>query len=151
MSKSIGSLILGVLFVFAFLIFSFKQISAQQGCCSWHGGISYCDAFVGRYVCNDGTYSPSCGCVAVPPLPLNTNNNLNWCGYGAWFTTQKMAQNDLDTAYKNIFQKGRDSGFEACHQQEQEAASGRTVLITMGALFVFLVGFFIGRGKRNKD
>lgn len=42
---------------------------AQQGCCSWHGGISYCDSSVGRYVCNDGTYSPSCGCYRITPDP----------------------------------------------------------------------------------
>ncbi len=39
-----------------------SPVSAQQGCCSWHGGISHCDSSVGRYVCSDGTYSPSCGC-----------------------------------------------------------------------------------------
>lgn len=34
---------------------------AKRGCCSWHGGVSHC-AENGRYVCNDGTYSPSCTC-----------------------------------------------------------------------------------------
>ena len=34
---------------------------ANQDCCSWHGGISHCGSN-GRYVCNDGTYSPSCTC-----------------------------------------------------------------------------------------
>jgi len=40
--------------------------TAKSGCCSWHGGVSYCDTSVGRYVCNDGTYSPSCGCYQKP-------------------------------------------------------------------------------------
>jgi len=39
---------------------------AKSGCCSWHGGVSYCDTSVGRYVCNDGTHSPSCGCSRTP-------------------------------------------------------------------------------------
>ena len=33
---------------------------AQQGCCSWHGGVCGCNN--GRKVCCDGTYSPSCTC-----------------------------------------------------------------------------------------
>ena len=41
--------------------------SARRGCCSWHGGIDYCDTSVGRYVCNDGSYSPTCGCRRKPP------------------------------------------------------------------------------------
>lgn len=34
--------------------------AAQQGCCSWHGGVCGCQG--GRVVCCDGRYSPSCGC-----------------------------------------------------------------------------------------
>lgn len=37
----------------------------KSGCCSWHGGVSHCDTAVGTYVCNDGTYSPTCGCERV--------------------------------------------------------------------------------------
>lgn len=37
------------------------HVEAKSGCCSWHGGVSYCGDN-GRYVCNDGTYSPSCTC-----------------------------------------------------------------------------------------
>jgi hypothetical protein len=40
---------------------------ARQGCCSWHGGVSYCDTSIGIYVCRDGTHSPSCGCYKKPP------------------------------------------------------------------------------------
>lgn len=38
------------------------DIEFTRGCCSHHRGVSYCDSSVGRLVCNDGTYSPSCGC-----------------------------------------------------------------------------------------
>lgn len=47
------------------------DVVAQRGCCSWHDGIAYCDTSVGRYVCNDGTYSPTCECQYVnynPPV-----------------------------------------------------------------------------------
>jgi hypothetical protein len=40
-----------------------EQIEIQQsGCCSWHGGIWYCDPVSGRWVCQDGTLSPTCHC-----------------------------------------------------------------------------------------
>jgi hypothetical protein len=35
---------------------------ARRGCCSWHDGVCGCDRNVGRLICCDGTYSPSCGC-----------------------------------------------------------------------------------------
>lgn len=38
-------------------------LSAQRGCCSWHGGVSG-RCYQGRVVCNDGTLSPSCRCRA---------------------------------------------------------------------------------------
>jgi hypothetical protein len=52
-------------FLFFFLI-NISPVFAARGCCSWHGGVDYCDTKVGRYVCNDGTYSPSCGCYREP-------------------------------------------------------------------------------------
>ena len=55
-----------VLTIIGFLIPS--NALAQRGCCSWHDGVSYCDTSVGRYVCNDGTYSPSCGCYRAPQV-----------------------------------------------------------------------------------
>lgn len=46
---------------------------ATSGCCSWHGGESYCDYSTNRWVCGDGTYSPSCTCgggyYAAPVIP----------------------------------------------------------------------------------
>ena len=54
----------GLLFwAFTFLVGLMLTPSAEakRGCCSWHGWVSYC-ASNGRYVCNDGTYSPSCTC-----------------------------------------------------------------------------------------
>ncbi len=38
----------------------YYNCNIRQGCCSHHGGVSYCDHSLGRAVCNDGTYSPSC-------------------------------------------------------------------------------------------
>lgn len=62
-----------ILLFFLFLVFSLLILSpeaeARRGCCSWHGGVSYCDVSVGKFVCNDGTYSPTCACQYIPPKP----------------------------------------------------------------------------------
>ena len=59
-----------ILFFFISLIFlGSNKALATSGCCSWHQGVSYCDTSVGRYVCGDGSYSPSCGCAYYPPVP----------------------------------------------------------------------------------
>ena len=50
-----------IVFSILFNISFIAQVEARRGCCSWHGGVSGC-ASNGRIVCNDGTYSPSCGC-----------------------------------------------------------------------------------------
>lgn len=59
------------LFILAFF-FMPNGIGAKQGCCSWHGGVAGCDTSVGRQVCNDGTYSPSCTCAYIPNTPTPT-------------------------------------------------------------------------------
>ncbi len=50
--------------IFLLVVFSLfvgvSSVSAGRGCCSHHGGQSYCSN--GRWVCRDGTYSPSCTC-----------------------------------------------------------------------------------------
>jgi len=33
-----------------------------QGCCSWHGGVAYCNTFTRRLICQDGQPSPKCEC-----------------------------------------------------------------------------------------
>lgn len=33
----------------------------EQGCCSYHGGVSYCQ-YDNHVICKDGTISPSCMC-----------------------------------------------------------------------------------------
>lgn len=58
--------------LFSLMVFSFVAMApsalAGRGCCSWHGGQSYC-ASNGRWVCQDGTYSPSCTCTPPPTNP----------------------------------------------------------------------------------
>lgn len=57
---------INVFLIFISLALSIPDAEAQRGCCSWHGGVGYCDSSVGRQVCRDGTYSPSCVCEYIP-------------------------------------------------------------------------------------
>ncbi len=111
MQKALSStLLLLAVFLFAGL----KPVEAQRGCCSWHGGVSYCDSSAGRYVCNDGTYSPSCGCAYSPqvytppvyipptatptPIPLRVNATYELspttCTYTVIATWEKPSDYD---------------------------------------------------------
>jgi hypothetical protein len=59
------------LFIFVLLICLHSSVLATRGCCSYHGGVSYCDSSTGRYVCADGTYSPSCTCWKQEYIPIS--------------------------------------------------------------------------------
>ena len=67
-----------VLLMILIILFPFS-VDAKSGCCSWHGGVSHC-AENGRYVCNDGTYSPTCTCRSTVTYKYGcTNKNaLNY-------------------------------------------------------------------------
>ncbi len=49
-----------VLLTSILMFIGMQKVSAGRGCCSHHGGQAYCSN--GRWVCNDGTYSPTCTC-----------------------------------------------------------------------------------------
>ena len=50
---------------------------ARRGCCSWHGGVARCDAQVGRLVCRDGTFSPSCLCPKAVTSSIVTRSTID--------------------------------------------------------------------------
>ncbi len=49
-----------VLLASIIMFIGMQEVSAGRGCCSHHGGQAYCSN--GRWVCNDGTVSPTCTC-----------------------------------------------------------------------------------------
>ncbi|MCI9585028.1 MAG: hypothetical protein HFH45_00080 [Bacilli bacterium] len=54
--------VVGCMVVFVCLVlFTPLVVNAQRGCCSSHGGVDYCGSG-GKYICKDGTTSPSCTC-----------------------------------------------------------------------------------------
>lgn len=58
--------------LFVFYFFFPNYLFAKSGCCSWHKGVCSCDTSVGRQICCDGTYSPSCTCAYIAPAPVYT-------------------------------------------------------------------------------
>lgn len=59
------------IFLIALLLFV-TPINASRGCCSHHGGISYCGDN-GYYICNDNTRSPSCRCSYINDVSGDNN------------------------------------------------------------------------------
>lgn len=73
---------------------------ASRGCCSNHGGQNYCDTSVGKWVCNDGAYSPSCTCQEI-----NSNNetaNKNYSSFNKINNCKEKTNNENENNF-NIF------------------------------------------------
>lgn len=87
------------LFIILLTGFSLFPLGAQarSGCCSWHGGVAYCDTSVGTYVCNDGSYSPSCGCAYYPPAPVCPQASLG--NKGSWTFTSNGCNQDINFSW----------------------------------------------------
>ena len=77
MKKTLPTIIILLSLITMFFLLILSKTYANRGCCSNHGGQSYCDKD-GRIVCNDGTYSPSCICDQNEVL--NKNDNVNNSG-----------------------------------------------------------------------
>ena len=86
---------------------------AGRGCCSWHGGQSYCDVNTGRWVCNDGTYSPTCMCnyiptytptyqpVYTPPAPVKPEYDYEWVSQSDYPTIGQGAKTTMTLKVRN--------------------------------------------------
>ncbi len=82
--------IVGCLVVFVCLIlFAPLIVNAQRGCCSSHGGIAYCGSG-GKYICKDGTTSPSCTCSGGSSSNSNTSSNNS--GSRSYSNSQSVIQ-----------------------------------------------------------
>ncbi len=67
-----------ILFITPIVFILPLNVYAGRGCCSWHGGQNYCDTKTGRWVCNDGTYSPSCTCEIAKVYGCTDQNATNY-------------------------------------------------------------------------
>lgn len=66
-----------IFLIISLLFIDMSITHASRGCCSHHGGQDYCDTAVGKWVCKDGTYSPTCACKNLKNNNSNSNNTNN--------------------------------------------------------------------------
>lgn len=128
MKRVVRSLIIGLI-VFCIPVL---YVYAGRGCCSHHGGQAYCSN--GRWVCRDGTYSPTCTCSGgytttrattkkqiygcVNSNAINYNSNANISDGSCLFEktevkTEKIShetkvQGDTKSGDKKVIQEGKD-------------------------------------------
>ena len=95
-------------FIFLVNLSIFSTCLATSGCCSWHGGVDYCDTKTGRQVCNDGTYSPSCTCDKEEPPKPKISSYETKESEPILFETQQIDDNNLDIGKEEIRQEGEN-------------------------------------------
>lgn len=89
-----------ILLLFFFII---PYAKANQGCCSWHGGISYCGDN-GYYICADGTQSPSCKCQSIEL----TDTSCNYEGYVSKINSLISEKNSLEQEIAKLKEEKQD-------------------------------------------
>jgi hypothetical protein len=143
MDKSLKKLFLGILFLAVFLL-GVDKVGAAAGCCSWHGGVSYCDSSVGKQVCNDGSYSPSCTCAKDQEKKNETISqqaqqlsDKKWCGAGAVFENEDDAKKSL-TEYT---EKAKEPLKNDIARLDQEKKNNKITLYVLLAIVIALVTY----------
>ncbi len=132
--KHLRNIFLASLIYFLVASFYSPLAIARSGCCSWHGGVSGCDTSVGRQVCNDGTYSPSCTCIYVcfplPDVPKNAswvftqNNNCNQDVDITWDKTQNSSYFSVSLAKSAGINPGPNSDTSTNNYRFTDIESG---------------------------
>lgn len=120
-----------------------QKTYAGRGCCSWHGGQSYCGNN-GKWICKDGTESPSCSCSTNANEKSENNENGN----------------DNDTVYNAVtgqFESNQDTVIEHLKDEKQELIeknkklqNDKNILFTSLMLlgFTFIL-YIISKKKEN--
>lgn len=136
----------------AVFLFGADKVGAAAGCCSWHGGVSYCDTSVGKQVCNDGSHSPSCTCAKDPETKKNEVasqsvqqlSDKKWCGVGAVFENEDDAKKSL-TEYT---EKVKEPLKNDIARLDQEKKTNKITLYVLLAIVIVLV-FYLSFNKKQ--
>lgn len=119
-----------VIVFFYFFICSNELTFARrgwQGCCSWHGGITY-QCVDGHMLCNDGTLSPSCLC--EDPSPLSTMQSPSYpFPYNTKYTFQDWNVNTHviegnNNAFIEAYTYYKGSSFRVQYSKKEDYAAG---------------------------
>lgn len=111
-----------------------KIYKLSQGCCSWHGGISYCGNN-GYYICNDGTQSPSCRCSNEDSKKIIDNY-----------------QNDYSISSNECFYDSYETTIEELQEENQELKNTNNNLAFILALIIIIiiVAYIYKKNKEEK-
>jgi len=123
-------ILIAVLVVYSTFMASRASL-AKSGCCSWHGGVSYCDSSVGRYVCNDGSYSPTCDCYYSAPAPVCVKPTVGKSG--SWTFTQNGCNQDVNFTWD----KGTNDDFYSLVISKYKAGDPGPLSDTSSRSFAF--------------
>lgn len=127
--------ILPITFVIIFIIMTFFTFNTQKtyagrGCCSWHGGQAYCGSN-GKWICQDGTESPSCTCT--------NGNKIN----------DSLGFNPLPncSAYENKIEK-LEAEKEELIEEKERLQTDKENLYTLLIITVAIFGIYIFYKKK---
>lgn len=126
-SKKFFNYVIITLLIFFLTI---HYVNANQGCCSWHGGISHCGEN-GYYICNDGTQSPSCRC-----------------------NTQELTDTSCDCTTYDILNNRiieLDNNVKRLQEENQNLKNSKINYQTMFwiTLIIFIIYFYYKNHKKN--
>lgn len=88
---------------------------AKSGCCSSHGGVNYCGSN-GKYICNDGTASPTCGCSAESNSVITPSVKIEYAtpAKDSFASTLIKSQSVTGASCRNRFGEGAMAGKGEC-------------------------------------
>lgn len=120
--------IISILLLVIMIVFTVNtsKTYAGRGCCSWHGGQDYCGSN-GKWICQDGTESPSCTCSSY-------NNELD--------DNLGFDSTDQCYIYKSTIdnlKKDKEELIEEKERLEIDKDNLLTLLIILGIIFIVYI------------
>lgn len=129
-----------IMFYFLLTLLFLPPISvyAGRGCCSHHGGVSYCGSN-GYYICNDNSQSPSCLCNSSSNyIKKGNTSNAKSCDYSSYETKIKELQEE-----NNILNTSLEEKNEELNQKDSSIDNYRFgFFIVLVALFVYAFKYY---------
>jgi hypothetical protein len=154
MSFWVKKLLLFSIIAILAIFFMSSNALARSGCCSWHDGVCGCDTSVGRQVCCDGTYSPTCTCTYYPqkqyysptPTPRPTSTPTPKPTLTPTPTPDKTSI-PIDTPTLSPEVKGESTENIQSVEKSEDSDSG--ILLPLGALG--LAGYWLYKKRIKKE
>ena len=124
-----------LLIVLILFFFITPYAKANQGCCSWHGGISHCGDN-GYYICEDGTQSPSCRCQSIEL----TDTSCNYEGYVNKINSLMSEKTSLEREITSLKEE---------KQKLKNSESNYKILFWI-TIIIFIIYFYYKNHKKER-